>query len=93
MGLKPAMIVMEIGYDDDVDDALRGLIEDCTGEELVTEETSRLGESLYFVQEILLLLEDARFRDIALGGGQGGYAGEPVTPDDPVVMFVAHRPS
>jgi len=63
------------------------------GEELVTEETSRLGESLYFVQEILLLLEDARFRDIALGGGQGGYAGEPVTPDDPVVMFVARRPS
>jgi len=63
------------------------------GEELVTEETSRLGESLYFVQEILLLLEDARFRDIALGGGHGGYAGEPVTPDDPVVMFVAHRPS
>lgn len=35
MGLKPAMIVMEVGYDDDVDAELRDLIEDHTGEELL----------------------------------------------------------
>jgi len=61
------------------------------GDELVTEETSRLGESLYFVQEILWLLGDAGFHDLTLEGGDGGYAGEPVTPDDPVVMFVARK--
>jgi hypothetical protein len=42
LGLKPSMIVMEIGYDDDVDDELRGLIEDETGEELVTEESDEV---------------------------------------------------
>jgi DUF3052 family protein len=42
MGLKPGMIVMEIGYDDDVDDDLRGLIEDCTGEEIVGEESDEV---------------------------------------------------
>lgn len=42
MGLKPSMIVMEIGYDDDVDDELRGLIEDETGEELVTEDSDEV---------------------------------------------------
>lgn len=42
MGLKPAMIVMEIGYDDDVDDDLRRLIEDCTGEELVNEDSDEV---------------------------------------------------
>jgi Protein of unknown function (DUF3052) len=38
MGLKDAMVVMEIGYDDDVDDDLRGLIEAQTGSELVDED-------------------------------------------------------
>lgn len=42
MGLKPGMIVMEVGYDEDVDDDLRGLIEDQTGEELVTEESDEV---------------------------------------------------
>jgi hypothetical protein len=28
-----------------------------------------------------------------LEGGHGGYAGEPVSPDDPVVMFVARKAS
>ena len=63
------------------------------GGKLVAEETSRLAESLYFVQEILLLLEEAGFLDVAVEGGNGGYAGEPVTPDDPVVMLVARKPS
>jgi hypothetical protein len=42
MGLKPSMIVMEIGYDDDVDDELRALIEAETGEELVTEDSDEV---------------------------------------------------
>jgi hypothetical protein len=42
MGLQPAMIVMEIGYDDDVDDDLRALVEEHTGEELVTEDSDEV---------------------------------------------------
>lgn len=42
MGLMPSMVVMEIGYDDDVDDDLRSLIEDQTGEEIVTEESDEV---------------------------------------------------
>jgi hypothetical protein len=38
MGLRTEMIVMEIGYDDDVDEELRGLIEAQTGAELVDED-------------------------------------------------------
>jgi hypothetical protein len=42
MGLKPSMIVMEIGFDDDVDAALRDNIEDHTGEELVNEDSDEV---------------------------------------------------
>jgi hypothetical protein len=42
MGLKDTMIVMEIGYDDDVDDELRGLIEVQTGGELVNEDSDEV---------------------------------------------------
>jgi hypothetical protein len=42
MGLQPAMIVMEIGYDDDVDDDLRVLVEEHTGEDLVTEDSDEV---------------------------------------------------
>lgn len=42
MGLKPAMIVMEIGYDDDVDSELRDQIEDHTGEEIVDEDSDEV---------------------------------------------------
>jgi DUF3052 family protein len=42
MGLRPAMIVMEIGYDDDVDDDLRAMIEDYTGEEIVGEDSDEV---------------------------------------------------
>lgn len=42
MGLKPGMIVMEIGYDDDVDDGLRDAIADHTHEELVDEDTDEV---------------------------------------------------
>lgn len=37
MGLAPAMIVMEIGYDSDADESLRERIQEVTGEELVDE--------------------------------------------------------
>jgi hypothetical protein len=42
MGLKPSMIVMEVGYDDDVDSDLRDLIEEQTGEELVDEDSDEV---------------------------------------------------
>jgi hypothetical protein len=42
LGLLPGMIVMEIGYDDDVDHELRTLIEDHTGEGLVDEDSDEV---------------------------------------------------
>ena len=42
MGLKPSMLVMEIGYDEDVDVELRDAIADHTGEELVDEESDEV---------------------------------------------------
>jgi DUF3052 family protein len=42
MGLKPAMVVMEIGFDDDVDQDLRDQIEEHTGEELVDEDSDEV---------------------------------------------------
>jgi hypothetical protein len=42
MGLQPAMIVMEIGFDDDVDEELRELVEDQTGEEIVDEDSDEV---------------------------------------------------
>jgi hypothetical protein len=42
LGLKPGMIVMESGFDDDVDQDLRAEIVDCTGEEMVGEDTDEV---------------------------------------------------
>lgn len=42
MGFKPSMIVMEMGYDDDVDDDLRDAIESAIGEELVDEDSDEV---------------------------------------------------
>ena len=42
MGIKAQMIVMEIGYDDDVDGELREQIEDVTGEEIVDEDSDEV---------------------------------------------------
>src|SRR5262249_21124163 len=42
MGLRPNMIVMEIGYDQDVDQGLRDQIEETTGEELVGEDSDEV---------------------------------------------------
>lgn len=58
--------------------------------EVVDEETSLLQENLYFAQELLLMLEDAGFRDVAI---EGPYTGRPPTPVDSAVVFVARRPA
>jgi hypothetical protein len=42
MGIKPGMIVMEIGYDDDVDEDVRSQLEETTGEELVDEDSDEV---------------------------------------------------
>ncbi|MGH8861017.1 MAG: DUF3052 domain-containing protein [Jatrophihabitantaceae bacterium] len=42
MGLKAAMYVMEIGYDDDVDQELRDQIQGHTGEDLVGEDSDEV---------------------------------------------------
>lgn len=42
LGLKPGMIVMESGYDDDVDEALRDSIADQIGEDMVEDDTDEV---------------------------------------------------
>lgn len=42
LGLKPSMLVMEIGADDDVDENLRDDIVDRTGEEMVGEDSDEI---------------------------------------------------
>lgn len=59
------------------------------GDQLVAEEAGALSENLYFAQEILLLLDEAGFRDVEI---EGGYHGRPATSDDDTVVFIAPRP-
>ena len=56
--------------------------------QVVKEESYRLKENLYFAQEILLLLDEAGFHDLAV---EGGYTGRPAAADDGMVAFVARR--
>ena len=58
------------------------------GGQVVKEESYRLKENLYFAQEILLLLDQAGFHDLAV---EGGYTGRPATANDGMVAFVARR--
>ncbi|MEP6752590.1 MAG: class I SAM-dependent methyltransferase [Candidatus Dormiibacterota bacterium] len=58
--------------------------------QIVKEEAHDLHENLYFAQEILLMLDDAGFKDVVI---EGGYTGQPATPDDGMVVFVARRPA
>jgi hypothetical protein len=44
---------------------------------------------LYFVHELELMLERARFVDVEL---RAGYRDEPPTADDDFVVYVARRP-
>ena len=53
---------------------------------LVVEEEHQLQENLYFVQELLLLLEACGFSDI---GVEGRYTLRPATPADGTVVMVA----
>ena len=56
--------------------------------EVIKEETYRLEESLYFVQELPLMLDGAGFRDVRV---EGGYSGRLATADDGIVAFVARK--
>ena len=42
LGLKPGMIVMESGFDDDADEDLRADVARCTGEQMVPEDTDEV---------------------------------------------------
>lgn len=42
MGLRPGMVVMEIGYDDDADEQLRDDVVEITGEEIVDEDSDEV---------------------------------------------------
>lgn len=53
------------------------------------EETGRILINLYFVQETVDMLRAAGFDAVEV---EGGYTGQPATPDDGVVMFVARKP-
>jgi SAM-dependent methyltransferase len=58
------------------------------GGQLVKEEAYSLKENLYFAQEILLMLDEATFRDVAI---EAYPAGRPATADDGTVAFVARK--
>ena len=57
--------------------------------ELVEEEEHLLTTTLYFKDELVLMLEDAGFEDVTVSGQ---YNDEPPTPDDDFLVFVARRP-
>lgn len=48
MGLRPDMIVMEFGYDEDVDADLRAAIEGFTGEELLDQDADEVVDVVLF---------------------------------------------
>jgi SAM-dependent methyltransferase len=56
--------------------------------QIVKEEAYSLKENFYFAQEILMLLNEAGFRDLVI---EGGYTGLPATADDGMVAFVARK--
>jgi SAM-dependent methyltransferase len=56
------------------------------GGKIVREEIGRLEDSLYFVPEVLLMLDVAGFADVSL---EGRYNNQPASPDDGTVVFVA----
>lgn len=58
------------------------------GGQIAKEEFYSLKAALYFAQEVLLLLDVAGFRDLAI---EGNYSGLPATSDDDTVIFVARK--
>ena len=55
---------------------------------IVAEESYELRNCIYFAQEIALMLDDAGFSDVLI---EGDYSGQPATPDDDTVIFVARK--
>ena len=60
------------------------------GDEMVAEERYGLVINSIFPQELLQLLREAGFRDVAL---ESGYSGQAAGPDDGEVTFVAQKPA
>lgn len=60
------------------------------GSDLVAEEEHVLLENLYFLPEILLMLEAAGFGPVEV---EAGYTGRPATKDDGLLVVVAHSPA
>jgi hypothetical protein len=60
------------------------------GGELVREEQHTLHMTLYFKNELLLLLERAGFRDVVV---HGDHREEPPTAESDFLVFVARKPS
>jgi SAM-dependent methyltransferase len=60
------------------------------GDELLAEEEHSLAMTLYFTQEIVLMLGRAGFVDIEL---RAGYEDRPPTGDDDFVVFIAKKPT
>jgi hypothetical protein len=58
------------------------------GGHVVKEEEYSLRINIYFAQEMLLMLDEAGYRDLEV---QAGYTGRPATADDEVVAFVARK--
>lgn len=56
--------------------------------EVIAEESWPLRISHYFAQEVLELLRETGFGEVAM---ESGYTGAPATPDDGTVTFVAHK--
>lgn len=57
--------------------------------EVIADELGALSENLYFAQEILLLLDEAGFRDVEV---EAGSSRRPASQDDGVVVFIGRRP-
>jgi SAM-dependent methyltransferase len=58
--------------------------------DLVAEETGALAMTVYFKDELVLLLERAGFVDVVV---RGGYADSEPTSDDDFLVFVARKPA
>ena len=46
LGLKPGMVVQELGWDEDSDDDVRAAVEELTGEEMVDENSDEIVEAI-----------------------------------------------
>jgi SAM-dependent methyltransferase len=56
--------------------------------QLLKEERHTLSECMYFAQEIVAMLHEAGFRDVAI---EGDFSGRPARPNDGTVTFIATK--